>query len=138
MPDQPIIARKQQYEFADGSKAAKYEIFLKKNLFSLSPTYLGIVSHEIIHTDDGPMCRLMLTAMLDDPGLDIITECSINRQYIYFWRDCVWALGIDEHDKPLRHFHADFKTTLVATSQNSRLDPQEITIYTIGITPAWM
>lgn len=94
-------AYRQQYSFANGENAEKYEIFLKKQLLKLSPNFYGLTHRKKIKTTDGFMLAIRLTTAIEDPTLETVAECWINNQLIYLWRDRCWTIAIDQNKKLL-------------------------------------
>lgn len=96
-------AYRQQYSFASGSDAEKYEIFLKQQILRLKPNFYGVAHKKKIQTQDGPMFAVHLSTAIEDPNLETIAECWINNQIIFLWRDRCWAIAAGIDGKQLLH-----------------------------------
>jgi hypothetical protein len=78
------------------------------------------------------MYHLSLVTTTDDPHLDIIAECFINNQYIYFWKDSVWATGTTALEEQAG------RPAPLDENKRNKMWQAEIIIYPIGVTPDWM
>lgn len=132
-------AYRQNYSWAAGKSAKRYEAFLKKHILQAKPNFYGIIKKSKVDTVDGVMLELHLTTTVDDPSLDIIAECMLNNQRIYLWRDIAWALAQDEHQRLLHasianehDFAAQLTAAAVMPTTDNRAFDKIITIYPIG------
>lgn len=127
---------KNQYNFTeDEQAAAEYEAFLRKQLYSLEPAYYGVAEHEVLDTADGLMCRLRVIWTLNNPEIEIIAECKINNQFIYLWRDVVWAVSMTR--MPNMMSIDAINRSFVHYDDCDRMFGH-LTIYPIGQLPSWM
>ena len=143
------VLQKNHYLFAeDEQAAAKYEAFLRRQLYDLEPTYYGIAEYEVLSTAGGLMCRLRVVWTLNNPEIEVIAECQINNQYIYLWRDVVWTVSItSDHLKLTTEDGINTTNTIHTQVENNRSfvhynDHDRmfgyIIIYPIGQLPSWM
>lgn len=91
---------KRRYGFATGDMAVQYEKFLRKNIYSLDPTYYSVVRQEAVETSDGPMMRVQLTPEVNDPDLEVLVMCAINNQPICLWKEKVWTAAVYQSTGP--------------------------------------
>lgn len=138
-----IKAYRQQYSFATGPEAERYELFLKKHLLELNPNFYGITHKRKIKTKDGLMYAVHLSTAIEDPNLESIAEGEINSQQIYLWRDRCWTIAVDgdnkllcRYDLPTSRVGQDLRNlnpcweVLISNYQNKSL-----ILYPIGTDP---
>ena len=141
-------AYRQQYSFASGSDAEKYEIFLKQHILKLNPNFYGVAAKKKIQTPDGPMFAVHLTTVIEDPNLETAAECWINNQTIFLWRDRCWTIAVGSSGKQLLHRVARKSITeeMLANAAASRADDwvttnklkwqdKSLVLYPIGTDP---
>jgi hypothetical protein len=139
-------AYKQQYSFAIGEDAEKYEIFLKQQILQLNPNFYGVANKKKVHTTDGLMFAVDLTTVIEDPTLESVAECWINNQLIYLWRDRCWTIAVGKDKKQLlyRMHRRGIDAAMLARAAASSADwsinntdwaDKSLLIYPIGTDP---